>query len=245
MVVGSTSRSCDTILIIMLQTPTEFKTKLASLVDDEYREFAMRGIPSERPFLGVKIPQIRKLVGEIAPESYPDFLSIEPIALEEVLARGMIICKLPYDEMLKYYDSQINQIDDWCTCDTFCSGLANLVKKHRAEFLDTKIEQLLNDSREYAVRAGLVMLKCAYIDFDYLAVIFDRIEMLAAKEEYYIKMATAWLLSECFVKFPEETFAFLKTTHLPKWTYNKTISKIYDSHRIDPEIKTHLRKLRK
>ena len=36
----------------------ELQLNLASLADDEYREFSMKGIPSERPFIGVRVPLI-------------------------------------------------------------------------------------------------------------------------------------------------------------------------------------------
>ena len=58
-------------------------------------------------------------------------------------------------------------------------------------------------------------------------------------------MAVAWLVAECFIKFPDETFDFLKTTELPKWTFNKTISKICDSFRVEKEVKDYLKTLRK
>lgn len=83
------------------------------------------------------------------------------------------------------------------------------------------------------------------MDFDYLFTIFDRVESLKNREEYYAKMAIAWLIAECFTKFPEETLGFMKSTELPKWTFNKTISKICDSYRVDDEMKELLRKMRK
>ena len=95
------------------------------------------------------------------------------------------------------------------------------------------------------MRAGLVILKCAYVEFDYLALIFDRVESLAGREEYYIRMAIAWLVAECFIKYPDETLAYMKVTKLPDWTYNKAISKICDSYRVDLEIKNTLRKIRR
>ena len=90
-----------------------------------------------------------------------------------------------------------------------------------------------------------MFLKCYYVDFDYLAVIFDAAERLAEREEYYIRMAIAWLLAECFIKFPDETTSYLAVSRLPRWTYNKTISKICDSLRVEPEIKETLRRMRK
>ena len=96
-----------------------FRTKLLSLSDEKYREFCMRGIPSDRPFLGVRIPEIRKLVQQIPPQDFQEFLNQEPLTIEEVIARGFLIARLPYPEMLKYYDSQIKLLDNWCTVDTF------------------------------------------------------------------------------------------------------------------------------
>lgn len=224
----------------------DFQTALASCADDEYRVFAMRGIPSERPFIGVRIPQIRKIVSKVPPENYADFLTVEPVALEEVLARGMIIAGgLSYTEMLKYFDSQINYIDDWCTCDMFCSALKKTIRAHRENFLAGKIEPLLKDEREFATRVGIVLLKCHYVDFDYLYLIFDRVENLAGRDEYYVKMAIAWLVAECFIKFPEQTLGFLKATKMTDWTFNKTISKICDSFRVDLEMKKYLKTLRR
>lgn len=230
----------------------ELKEELASLADDEYREFSMKGIPSERPFIGVRIPLIRKVVAKVPDEKIVELLKVEPVAIEEVLVRGMLICRLPYDEVVSlhdndksWFDSQIEYIDNWCTCDIFCSGICRKIKKHQENFLESKIDELLNAADEFAVRVGLVMLKCGYISEDYLAVIFDRVERLAEREEYYIRMAIAWLIAECFVKFPEATLAYMKVSKLPKWTFNKTISKICDSYRVDEDAKAMLKKMRR
>lgn len=223
----------------------ELRERLAFYADDEYRDFSMRGIPSERPFIGVRIPKIRELAGLVSKEKIEEFLKVPPVTFEEVIARGFLICRLPYEEMISYFDSQINYIDDWAACDTFCSGLGKLVRERRAEFLELKVEKLLEDKREFAVRAGLVFLKCYYVDFDYLAVIFGVVERLAEREEYYVRMAIAWLLTECFIKFPDETMSYLSISRLPKWTYNKIISKICDSLRVEPEMKEALRQMRK
>ena len=116
----------------------EFRLRLADLADDEYREFSMKGIPSERPFIGVRIPLIRGVVAEVPNEKIVEFLSVEPVAIEEVLARGMLICRLPYKEIValcdesndgSWFDSQIGYIDNWCTCDIFCSGICRKIRK--------------------------------------------------------------------------------------------------------------------
>ena len=232
----------------------ELRSALASLADDEYREFSMKGIPSERPFIGVRIPLVREVVKRVPDEKIAEFLKVEPVAIEEVLARGMLICRLPYEEIVgprddlngqSWFDTQIGFIDNWCTCDTFCSGVCRKIGKHREEFLEIGVDGLFQAKDEFAVRAGLVILKCGYVSEDYLAVIFDRVEGLAHREEYYIRMAIAWLVAECFIKYPEVTLAYMKVSGLPRWTYNKTISKICDSYRVDEETKEILRKMRR
>lgn len=213
--------------------------------DETYQEFAKKGILTERPILGVKIPQVREIVNLVSRETYLNFLNIEPVAFEEVLARGMIIVRLSYAEILDWFDSQVSYFDDWASCDTFCSGLSRIVKKHREEFLELKIEKLLGSDGEFTVRTGLVLLKAAYVEPDYLALIFDRVEELIEREEYYIRTAIAWLIAECFIKYPKVTLGYLKVSKLPKWTFNKTISKICDSYRVDEEVKDLVRKMRR
>lgn len=233
----------------------ELRRRLAELADDEYREFSMKGIPCERPFIGVRIPQIRRIVAEVPREKVEEILTAEPVAIEEVLARGMMICRLSYEEMLvprerlhggSWFDSQISYIDNWCTCDTFCSGVAKKIQKKRTEFFETKVDGLLSDkSGEFAVRVGLVLLKSAYIEPEWLNVIFDRVDGLAEREEYYIRMGVAWLLCDCFIKYPTATIGYMMSSKLPVWTFNKTISKICDSYRVDEETKDLVRKMRK
>ena len=223
----------------------EFRSKLAARADDEYRAFSMRGIPCERPFIGVRIPEIRQLVNKIAPADYAEFLSETPVALEEVLARGFVIARLPYEEMLEKFDSQIAYLDNWCTVDTFCAALRQLVKGHKEDFYERKVERLLASRCEFPTRAGIVLLLDFYVEPDYLHLIYDRVERLATREEYYVKMAIAWLVAECFIKYLDETFAYLKHAGLDKWTFNKAISKIRDSYRVSDDMKEMVKKMRK
>ena len=228
-----------------IKTHQELCEKLAFYADDEYRDFVMKICPSERPFLGVRVPQIREIAGQVAPECIEKIIATTPIGYEETLARAFLIARLPYEKLLEYFDSQVDYIDDWSTCDTFCSAVGKMIKKHRTDFYEKKMENLLSDEREFAVRVGLVLLKCCYMEPDWLQVIYDYAERLASRDEYYVKMALAWLICECFIKFPKPTLGYLRASHLPKWTFNKAISKICDSYRVEPEMKDLLRKMRR
>ena len=227
-----------------MNSSTSIPNKLTHLVDDEYRAFAIKGILTDYPFLGVRTPDLRALAKEIiASGSGEEFLKEEPLSYEELTIQGFIIASLPYEEMKKHLPAYVAKIDNWATTDMVCATIKS-IKKNREDFLDV-IDEFLKSSREFTVRTALVCLKSYYITPDYLAVIFDRVVEVRDREEYYIKMAVAWLVSECFIKFPDETWGFLKSGVLPTWTQNKAISKIRDSFRVPDEAKAALLKLRK
>ena len=222
-----------------------FREKLVKLADDKYREFSKKGIPCDRPFLGVRIPEIRKLVKEIPPKDFDEFLAARPVAIEEVIARGFLIARLPYEKMLEVFDSQIELLDNWCTVDTFCAALRKTVKKHEDDFWECKVEKLLKNQNEFAVRIGIVAMLDFYVNSRYLQLIFIKIEELKNHDEYYVRMALAWLITECFIKFPNETYEYMNYSNLDKWTFNKAISKICDSYRVDSEMKEEVKRMRK
>ncbi len=56
-------------------------------------------------------------------------------------------------------------------------------------------------------------------------------------EQYYGKMARAWLIAELFVKAREQTLKLLKHNNLAPWVQNKAIQKIRESYRVTPDDK--------
>ena len=100
----------------------------------------------------------------------------------------------------------------------------------------------MNDS--YAIRVALVLLLDYYVNPSYLSKIFKILNQIN-KEHYYVKMAMAWLLSVCYIKYPKETLIFIKQNKLDPWTHNKAISKIRESYRVSKEQKQELLKYKK
>ena len=228
-----------------IESYEDLKKRLLSEAEEKYRDFMISVTPSRKPILGVRIPKVRELAKSVPKDKIDDLLKEEPRIFEEVLFRGFLICRLPYKEMLKWFDSQVGYIGDWAACDTFCAALRPVIKNHKMDFLKTEINALLKDQREFATRIGLVILKNSYLECDFLPIIFNKVERLRNREEYYVRMGIAWLLSDCFVKFPEITYTYLVAARLPSRTINKTISKICDSSRVDAETKDMARKLRR
>lgn len=56
-------------------------------------------------------------------------------------------------------------------------------------------------------------------------------------EQYYVRMAQAWLIAELFVKTREQTLKLLKHNNLAPWVQNKAIQKIRESYRVTPDDK--------
>lgn len=220
-------------------------SELEKLTDTTYLKTNKTTIPTNWPMLGVRIPEIKKLVQKIPKEEIPNYLETKPENHEEILARGFLIARLPYEEMLEYFDSQIALFDNWCTVDTFCAALRKSVKKNETDFLEHKVKPLLKSQKEFKTRTGLVCLLDLFMSEEYLSTIFESIESLKDRDEYYVKMAAAWLLAECYIKFRSKTEVFMHKTELNDWTYKKTISKICDSYRVSIEDKDKLRKMRR
>ena len=223
----------------------ELRKMLKQSADDNYREFTMKICSTKHEVLGVRVPQIRKIVKQIPLEKIGEFIRISPRTYEEVLLRGFLIARLSYENMIKEFDSQVTYIDDWSTCDLFCSAISKLVLKNKEDFLRKKVGGLLDDEREFRTRVGLVLLKCCYVEPDYLNYVFSEVDRLSCRNEYYVKMGLAWLVSECFIKFPTATMAYLAESKMLAWTFNKTISKMCDSYRVDEKTKSFLKKMRK
>lgn len=62
---------------------------------------------------------------------------------------------------------------------------------------------------------------------------------------YYAKMAVAWAVSICYIKFPEKTMDYLKNNNLDDFTYNKSLQKICESLRVDKETKKIIKAMRR
>ena len=94
------------------------------------------------------------------------------------------------------------------------------------------------------MRFGVVMSMSYFVDeahLEELLACYDSIR----HEGYYVKMAVAWALSVCFVKFPERTMEYLKNNSLDTFTYNKTLQKIVESFRVDKDTKTLIRSMKR
>lgn len=216
--------------------------KLYELKDEKYKQFHSRLLKNENiEVIGIRTPELKKIAKEISKNDYKTFIKENTHqTYEECLLHGLILgyIKVNEKELLKLIDDFIPYIDNWAVNDLTVSNL----KAFKTIDLMV-INKYINSTNPWEIRFGLTLLLTYYITKENLINIF-KICNTITNEHYYVKMANAWLISMCYIKYPKETFKYLKTCKLDKFTKNKSISKICDSYRVDKKQKEEIKKLR-
>ena len=223
----------------------EIKEKLKNLADEKYRSFCSGLVPDSGNMLGVRLPQLRTLAKEIAAADWRGYLAAnDDEFFEEIMLQGFILgfVKIDVEERLQLISEFIPKICNWSICDSFSAGL-KFVKKNKARVWEF-LQRYFNSDSEFEIRFAVVMAMDFFIDEDHIdemIVLLDRIK----NDGYYVKMAVAWALSVCYVKFPGKTLVYLQYNELCDFTYNKALQKIIESNRVDSEAKDLMRSMKR
>lgn len=225
----------------------QIKKKIKQLSDSKYKEFHSSLCPGTENIIGVRVPILRKYSKELFKEKdWKEIIEkIDDEYYEEIMLQGMLIGQAQKEDInivLKYVEEFVPQIGNWAICDTFCAGL-KITKKHKKEMWNF-IQKYLKSNKEFEIRFAIVMILDYYIEEQYLQKVFEIFEKVK-HEGYYVKMAVAWAISICLIKFYDETVEFLQKSDLDIWTYNKSIQKAIESYRITDEQKEFLKKMKK
>lgn len=222
-----------------------FIKELKKLEDLPYKEFHSKLILEEENIIGIRTPKLKEIAKEIVQGNYLEFLNqCQNIFYEEKIISGLILgyLKIDFQDVLTLLDQFIEQIDNWAINDIVCANL-KIFKKHQEEGF-TFINTLLKSNEPFSIRFGLVLLLDFYINDQYIEQVL-KIASSIHYDHYYVKMANAWLISICFIKYPKETQSLLEKQILDGWTQNKAISKIRDSKRVSGEVKKNLECLKR
>ena len=224
----------------------DIKQRLINESEKDFQKFSASLIPNINNVLGVRLPKLRKIAKEIYKSGeWENFLNRSDFQyMEETMLKGMVIglVKQPPDKILELVKNFIPEINNWSVCDCFCSGL-KFVKDNR-ELVWNFIQPYFKSKNEYDIRFAYVILLSYYIDINFIDKDLNLIDKFK-DQRYYTKMAVAWALSICYIKFPEKTLKYLKTSKLDNWTYNKSIQKICESLRVDKQTKDMLKYLKR
>lgn len=233
----------------------KFVLYLKEIQDIEYREFHHKLLPGVEDLIGIRTPKMREIAKEIVKGNYEEFLLQSNACYkngetyyEQIVVEGMVIGysserKIKEIDKIKNYIRQFApKINNWATCDIFCSGM-KIIKKYPDDFLEF-ILQYVDKSKEFEVRMGIVLLMDYYLKEKYMDIIFLKCDEVDSKD-YYVNMAVAWLISVAFVKFEKKTLRYLEKNQLSKFTYNKALQKIVESNRVSKETKDNIRKMKR
>jgi len=224
----------------------EIRKKLEQLADKKYQKFNSALLPNINNVLGVRVPVLRKLAKELflSGEYKCLFENSEFNYMEEYMLKAFIIGLLnePADKVLEKVSEFVPYIDNWAVCDGFCNSLKFV--ENNLDDVWSFLQPYFNSKREFELRFAYVMILNYYLKDYYINKVFELIDKFR-DEQYYSKMAVAWLVSICYIKYPKETLIYLKKSKLDNWTFNKSIQKICESLKVSKETRILLKKLKR
>ena len=218
--------------------PEDIVAQLTNLAKDnsQYATFNKRIVNTKMDVIGVRVPDLRRLVGELAGDmSAADIsrlLATPSNLYEYVLLCGLLItrAKISDEEVIKLTRQYLPRVDSWAHIDTF-------VEKNRRFAGDIWWEfalECLQSSEEFTVRYGVISLMANFLDESHIQRVFAALRNVK-HDGYYVKMALAWLYATAAVNFFELTLSELESGQIDAWTRNKAYQKMRESRRFTPE----------
>lgn len=226
------------------KTYKEFVKYLESLRNEKNSLFGQKLIKTKYEILGLKTPDMKNIIKDILKGDYEGFLKVvEHNYYEEIVIHGGIINNYKFDgEYFTLLENYLPYIDNWATCDVFC--YKNKYSQINKDKNFNYFLSLAKDKREYYSRLGLIMILGNFVLDEYIDKILELIDGIES-DLYYVNMAQAWLLCDCYIKAKDKTSKYLLKNKLNKFTFNKAISKMCDSYRVTKEDKEYLKTLRR
>jgi len=206
---------------------------------EEKAKWEQRIVNTAMPCLAVPSPEVKRIVKQIAKGNYRAFIQRWCWANFTASAiLGQLICYLPFEEQVELLPRYAARTDTWAgtDCLTFDKGAPEAYLAYA--------KQWIASPHTFLRRLGvIVMLKV--LSSDTVDEILAALPSLEAEEAYYVNMAVAWLISDCFIKCREETLAFLDRGQYNTFVSRKAVSKCRDSYRVSAEDKQMLLRYRK
>lgn len=211
-----------------------------SVGNEKYREFMIRIVNDLDgvEFVGVRTPDLRKIIKELAKGDYKEFIKNNDWSVYEMkqIAFGMpnYLKELPIDDFFEVIDMLAPHTSSWANTDAL--GLKLSYDKDK---IWSKIESYLNSNDAWTVRIGLNFVFANMLDEDNIERTMSEIRKIDARYRekakkgtlnYYVKMMLAWTLAEAAVSHREKVEEVL--LELDSETAKYTRQKMRDSFRI-------------
>ena len=211
--------------------------KIAKLAEgnESYATFNQRIVNTKMPVIGVRVPDLRRLARELAPDmsaaDISELLTAQNESFDYVLLCGLLITHVRIDnqaaiDLTKQY---LPHVDSWAHIDIFVE------KKRRfaSEVWWNFALECLQSEAEFTVRYGVVSLMTNFLDEAQIDRVFAALRNVK-HDGYYVKMALAWLYATAAVNFFEKTLAELENRQIDAWMRNKAYQKMRESRRFTP-----------
>ena len=204
--------------------------------NESYAAFNQRIVNTKMPVIGVRVPDLRRLARELAPDmsatDISKLLTAQNKSFDYVLLCGLLIIHARLDDQtaIDLTKQDLPHVDSWAHIDVFVE------KKRRFAgevWRDFALECLQSEA-EFTVRYGIVSLMANFLDEAHIDQVFAALRGIK-HDGYYVKMALAWLYATAAVHFFELTLAELEDEHIDTWTRNKSYQKMRESRRFTPE----------
>ena len=211
--------------------------KIAKLAEgnESYAAFNQRIVNTKMPVIGVRVPDLRRLARELAPDmsaaDISKLLTVQNESFEYVLLCGLLITHARLDDQtaIDLTKQYLPLVDSWAHIDVFVE------KKRRFAgeiWWDFTLE-CLQSKAEFTVRYGVVSLMTNFLDEAQVDRVFAALRNVK-HDGYYVKMALAWLYATAAVNFFEKTLAELENRQIDAWMRNKAYQKMRESRRFTP-----------
>jgi len=204
--------------------------------NDQYAAFNKSIVNTKMPVIGVRVPNLRRLARELAPNmsaaDISKLLTAQNKSFDYVLLCGLLIthARLEDQTTIDLTKQYLPHVDSWAHIDIFVE------KKRRFAgevWWDFALECLQSEA-EFTVRYGVISLMTNFLDEAHIDQVFAVLRNVK-HDGYYVKMALAWLYATAAVNFFELTLAELENEHIDAWTRNKAYQKMRESRRFTPE----------
>ena len=212
--------------------------KIAKLAEgnESYAAFNQRIVNTKMPVIGVRVPDLRRLARELAPNmsaaDISELLTVQDKSFDYVLLCGLLITHVRIDDQtaIDLTKQYLPHVDSWAHIDIFVEKKRRFASKVWWNFA---LECLQNEA-EFTVRYGIVSLMTNFLDESHVDQVFAALRNVK-HDGYYVKMALAWLYATAAVNFFDLTLAELENEHIDAWTRNKSYQKMRESRRFTPE----------
>ena len=211
--------------------------KIAKLAEgnESYATFNQRIVNTKMPVIGVRVPDLRRLARELAPDmsaaDISELLTAQNESFDYVLLCGLLITHVRIDDQtaIDLTKQYLLHVDSWAHIDVFVEKKRRFASE---AWWDFALECLQSEA-EFTVRYGVVSLMTNFLDEAQIDRVFAALRNVK-HDGYYVKMALAWLYATAAVNFFEKTLAELENRQIDAWMRNKAYQKMRESRRFTP-----------